>query len=402
MPLPNEISQNRELLRLAKQRRHHYLKQRATLGEAYEPPGVAAGISDAEQEIAKLEARLHDMGASAEDQGDGGGPPPAPDSAAPFIVGPPVPPERFYGRFDQRRRLAQCLRGTPPRSVILLGYYRSGKTSLLRYLLARPGEFFAPDQRPLLVELNFSAQTCATPQDVSEALRRGIAEQHGQPPWPAEASADPHRIEAELRRLRAAGWRLVVLIDEFQKIADRGAVFKEWGGDWRAHTQNQLLSLVIASALPINDVYRTMGGTSPFGNDFASPELLGPLEQPAANALLAAGFAAAGRPLLPAELLLADELSGGMPFYFQLAGETILREPELTSARYAFADNAEPHLRALWQTLAARDQALLRQAVAGSQPDQAHAYRLRKRGLLRSNGQPFSTAFAELIRGGEL
>lgn len=64
---PEDISRQRELLNIHRQTLHHYLRQQATLGNAYTPPAVASGISEARAEIRRIKTMLRAQGAVVTD-----------------------------------------------------------------------------------------------------------------------------------------------------------------------------------------------------------------------------------------------------------------------------------------------------------------------------------------------
>lgn len=323
-----------------------------------------------------------------------------PPTDSPFIVGPPVPAERFYGHVELRGQLKGWLGGSSPQSCMLVGLHRSGKSSLLRYIRERPDEFFQPNQRPLIVLLNFADATCATPADVLESLRRSLEEQLGRAPWRPAENTDPHTVKAAMERLRDQGRRLVVLIDEFQNITRRPDEFTHWGDDWRSKMQSGCLTCVIASVRPVSEVYRQVGHTSPFGNDLRDATL-GAIETADWQALVRAGMNSAKRRLRGGDLELIDELAGGLPFYTQLAGEALLRSTSQQAARAAFAAQARPHFESLWRKLDDAQRHALRQASGGRAPSEQAPirYLLRTRGLLRRDTEDlFSSAFAAFVQ----
>ena len=84
----DELRPLQERLQFYRDALAHYLKQRAILGEAFEPQGVPAGIREARREIARLKAALRARGLSVADHVDDGdadvstASPPAPDDQA--------------------------------------------------------------------------------------------------------------------------------------------------------------------------------------------------------------------------------------------------------------------------------------------------------------------------------
>ena len=93
-------------------------------------------------------------------------------------------------------------------SINIVGFRRSGKTSLLRYIKERTDEFCPPEQRPLIVSLDLQKREFHTPAGIIEGLRRGIKKLIGTEPWPRAANDDPFEIEDGLQALRDQGHRV--------------------------------------------------------------------------------------------------------------------------------------------------------------------------------------------------
>lgn len=74
MPSQRDIRHQQEQLQRYRERARHYEGQRATLGQAFEPPVVAAGISEAQRGIAQCKARLRSWGRAVEDLPEDGDP----------------------------------------------------------------------------------------------------------------------------------------------------------------------------------------------------------------------------------------------------------------------------------------------------------------------------------------
>ena len=156
----------------------------------------------------------------------------APNSG-PFIYGPAITPEGFYGRSPLIREIKTRIGGVTPQCVNVVGMRRAGKSSLLRLIAEDSGQFFSEDCQPLIVNLDLSDRRFQSPDGIQEGLRAGIMEQGVRSPWP-ENCDDPFVFGEGLERLREEGRRLVVLLDEFEAIAQHLAAFQGWGEDWRA------------------------------------------------------------------------------------------------------------------------------------------------------------------------
>jgi len=282
-----------------------------------------------------------------------------------------------------------------------VGMRRSGKSSLLRYIRQRIHEFCAPDHL-IIVPLDLQDRRFHTPEGMSEGLRRGIERATGNAPWQRGENDNDWAIMDGLEGLRDSGQRLLVLIDEFEQIGRRLEQFQDWGDDWRSKASAGLLTLVIATLRPLEEIYTHCGLTSPFGNVFTSTTL-GALEPAAWQQLVQDGFAAAGNHLGADDLPFIHDLAGGLPYYTQLAAALLWQHGDHARARAEFTRQARPRFAELWRDLRNDEQRILRHAAgvpgvsvpAGSA---ALRERLHDNGLLRVDGQIFSRAFIDFVR----
>ena len=331
-------------------------------------------------------------------------PPPTPpevlrrEDKNPFVVGPVVPPEQLCGRRDQIMSIRDRIGGISPQCISIVGFPRSGRSSLLRYVRERRKEFCTDDQQPLIVALSLRDPRFHTPEGITEGLRRGIEQATGKTPWQADTN-DPWAIDNGLQALRDSGRRLIVLLDHFEQIGARLEEFKHWGDDWREKASTHgYFALVIATVRPIDESYEKLGVASLFGNIFTTTEL-GALAPDEWHALVRAGFAPTA--VSDADLALLDDLAGGLPFYTQLAAQLLWRHGDHTRTREAFVREAAHHFPALWRNLYPQEQHALKHAAGLpglAAPANGLRSRLQRHGLLRADGRLFSSALAEWVR----
>lgn len=310
-------------------------------------------------------------------------------SGNPFNFGSPVSPDRFYGRRDVLNHIGNRIGARTAQSVNLIGLRRSGKTSVLRYVRSRLNEFCAEAQKPVLVSLDLQNQRFYTPDGLVEGLRRGIKEKTGETPW--ETEADAWDIQDGLEGLRDRGFRLIVLLDEFEAIGNRLKEFENWGEDWRSKVSDGVLTLVIASQRSLSELYGKFGLTSPFSNVF-STTVLGALEEQEWRKLIQDGFE---KQVSEEWIQWVDQMAGGVPFYVQMAGAMLWQYGDLSVAQQQFAEQCQNYFPHLWQGLSQQEQVVMR--GEGGVQDGVRR-RLEQRGLLRQDGQIFSKVFAKFVR----
>ncbi|MBS3030375.1 MAG: ATP-binding protein [Dolichospermum sp. DET50] len=142
-----------------------------------------------------------------------------PKGENPFEYGLPVPPQRFYGRRKEILDIKNRIGAVSPQCVNLVGLRRNGKSSLLRYIKERINEFCSVQQKPLVVSLDLTNKNFHTPEGLIEGLRRGINKLTCNYPWLREDNEDGFAVEDGLQELLNEGYRLIILLDEFEAIA---------------------------------------------------------------------------------------------------------------------------------------------------------------------------------------
>ncbi len=316
----------------------------------------------------------------------------------PFEFGSPVSPHRFYGRRKEILDVKNRIGAISPQCINIVGLRRNGKTSLLRYIKERSEEFFQPEQKPLIVPFDLSNSKFHTPEGIIEGIRRGIKKLTGEEPWSRKYNEDPFEVEDGLQLVCDRGYRLIVMLDEFEAISRRLEKFQDWGEDWRSKASEGLLTMVIFSKRPLSEIYQPLSLASPFGNIFSST-ILGALEEDAWQSLVKNGLS--NNVGAQATLSWIDDLAGGLPYYVQMAGAMLWQHGDREQARKEFIFQATPRFQELWDDLTEIERHALRHAAGVSSlatPNSAIIDTLQRHGLLRSDGSLFSSAFAKFIQ----
>ena len=315
----------------------------------------------------------------------------------PFQYGSPVSPDRFYGRVSAIADVKNRIGAISAQCVNIVGLRRSGTSSLLRYIKERPDNFFHKSQQPLIVLLDLQDARFHKPAGIMEGLRQNLKRQMGVEPWARVDNDDPYAVEDSLLDLKNRGYRLIVMLDEFEKVDIRLDLFQDWCEDWRSKAGFGLFTLVIASKRLISERYRDVGLTSPFTNIF-STTVIGAMESNAWHKLLREGLLNDDNDTLN----LINELAGRLPFYTQMAAALIWQHHEPKQVKREFLSQVTTHWEELWRGLTDAERRALRVAagISGlglSTPETPDW--LQRLGLMESDGRLFSTAFAEFVRG---
>jgi transcriptional regulator with XRE-family HTH domain len=308
----------------------------------------------------------------------------------PFKYGDPVSGDQFYGREKALKFIGDRLKqGT---SVNLIGLRRSGKTSLLKYLMENWFQSIcSTPEKTIMVFMDLSTPLYATPLDLTEGLRRGIEKKmpRTKSPWKKDENGDVWSVQDGLEDVKEQGFQVVVVMDEFEAIGQKLEQFQDWGNDWRSKASTDgLFTMVVASQRSIPEFYKTHQKTSPFENIF-NLFVLGAMEPEEWQELVQDGF---GQQNTPAIVSRIDDLSGGLPYYVQLAASALWESNgDGKLARVLFDREAGERFRILWGDLEEKERATL---LSG----EGVSLRLKDYGLVRSNGRLFSSAFGDWIK----
>jgi len=283
----------------------------------------------------------------------------------PFTFGNPVSTtERFYGRQgDLRQVISRLLSAGESTSVV--GERRIGKTSLLKYL-ANPENAVPlglPRDKYCLVYIDFQGLTDITPQRFWQRVLRKM-----------EKSVCSSEMAQKIKRLRQqenfdlfdledlfediswGGITTVLLLDEFEYVTRNPNFKSDFFGGLRALAIHRDLPLITSTRRElVNLCHSDEIKGSPFFNIFVNL-VLRPFSEDELLNMLRGYVAETDVKLDPREEQLVLQLSGGYPFFVQMAGYYLLEAKWKGLADQALVDKvienfdsqAEPHFSYFW------------------------------------------------------
>jgi hypothetical protein len=309
----------------------------------------------------------------------------------PFFHGNPASYDRFVDRQREVRRVVGRI-VNQGQSTAIVGEPRSGKTSLLDYLAAPEmrDPLYGTDAGRLLFTY-LDAQTLGAQFTQARFWDYALRPVHERAVGPAAGSALAQAyavcqdndfgafvLERLLAQMEQAGWRLVLMLDEFDVVLHHPALNRaEFFGSLRslASRSRGALALVIASRRPLGQLNRETQELSrtgsPFFNIFAEVTLGAWPEEAVDEFLSWAGdrFTAADRRFLQAA-------AGRNPYLLQVAASALWNaydeadgdpQQRWRQAGQEFHDTAVPTLEATWRGWEGRArQAFLGVALAHS------------------------------------
>jgi DNA-binding response OmpR family regulator len=298
-----------------------------------------------------------------------------------FHRGPIHDRDYFFGR-EHETAQALSLLGNG-QSISLVGQRRIGKSSFL-FHLADP-HIFTPygldPARHLFVYLDCGSLGSLPPPELYRVLLEEIGDALAEAGNSASLNleTDPaypltyRAFEQALRHLTRQGWRLILLLDEFERLSRNPHLDPAFFSGLRALTARYPIAYATASKQPLLELTYADASTlsSPFFNIFASIRL-GLFAEDEARHLLTTLAARSGLTFSPPTLDLLLDLAGPHPLFLQIAGfhafELAQERPDRfdkpvrsdeAELRRRFLVSVEEHFGYYWRNLSAEEQRVL-------------------------------------------
>ena len=256
----------------------------------------------------------------------------------PFFHGNPVSPDQFLDRRRELRRIVSRI-ANQGQSTAIVGEPRTGKTSLLEYLAAPElrAELYGADGDQFLFTY-LDAQTLGVQFSQAQFWEYALRPLHQQAVIPdreaplaqayevcRENGFGAFVLERLLAQMEQAGWRLVLMLDEFDVLLQHPILNSaEFFGSLRslASRSRGALALVIASRHPLERLNKEAQELSRTGSpylNFLTEITLGPWPESAVDELLRW----AGERFAAGDRLFIKEAAGGHPYLLQTAASIL-------------------------------------------------------------------------------
>lgn len=277
----------------------------------------------------------------------------------------------FIGRAREIRRIVSRVAGGG-QSVAITGEPRMGKTTLLRYLHdpAHRADLFG-GLAPRLLTQYIDAQTFGMAfdqpqfwQTALQPLAEKLQETHQPGLFAAYDTCKREGfgvfgLERVLAQMQSLGWRLVILLDEFDNLLNHPVLHQAefYGGLRSLASRYESLALVTASRQPLEALNETTREYSKLGSpyfNFMTPVVLGALEKRDALQLLKPGESH----FSPDDCEFLVHIAGGHPYLLQTAASALWDAYEdgeadglvrWESAARDLHESASQVLRDIWQ-----------------------------------------------------
>ncbi len=320
----------------------------------------------------------------------------------------------FFGRKQEAKRIFSRLNATPPGSISIVGDRKVGKSSLLNHVYTRSVReaYLQEADKMVMVFLDFQQENNMSLRAfVNTLLGMAALELRGQLDV-SDCSPDLDGVKELVQRLDRAGFRLVLLLDEFESITTNENFNLEFFSFLRYLANHYNVSYLTSSARDLQDLCHTKEiSDSPFFNIFSTMRLP-PFRPEEAADLIRVPSARVGRPLEKFQVPLI-EMAGLFPFFLQIACSQTLEwmeenpgreEPDFREIGRRFYEEARFQYRYLWEGLDDGEKSTLKRLARGKEiPDSMQHVldRLARRSFIvqtEDQTRLFAATFANFVR----
>ncbi len=254
--------------------------------------------------------------------------------------------DNFFGRERQLREIVQGVLAQQPASFSVVGAKYVGKTRLLHYLASEEGPLlneemaawrsprFQDETRIIVVLID-----CDWPevqQDLlgymAECLRQRVEEERIGLDWNAVdgQTSKGRRIWQIARQLSQQGYRLVLVMDNFDRVFEQQLIQQDTSDELRPLTME--MALVVATQQPLHDLDRDLAASPLF--NVMTQIFMGLVDIHAARAWIDAYAERYPGILDMTDLFL--ELSGAHPFLLDRIGDIMSEVTQFLSPEQSF------------------------------------------------------------------
>lgn len=257
----------------------------------------------------------------------------------PFLFGPPVIGDQFYGRGQVIREILSLVERGQPCSI--LGERRIGKTSLLLNIARHRSSYELRSGTPFFpIYLDLQGYGDLTEEGFWRTLLdQAILEASGSQVYSVllplledalTGDLEPRHVKRLAAKIGQAGFRLLLLFDEFEYVADSFSLDLSFFGTLRSLVASNLpVGCVTASQKALSEIDKFRSGysfaSSPFWNVFTTIRL-GVFQEQEASDFIRGTWISQGRKFDDESFDFLYDLSGFHPFFLQAAAYYLFEE----------------------------------------------------------------------------
>lgn len=303
----------------------------------------------------------------------------------------------FFGREREIRKIYSRLDAPHPQSISIVGERRIGKSSLLNHIYNRANREQAMGNHAdsIFVYMDFQSRTEFDIPKFIEFLFSVFRYENRSIPIPTADHQGLDLLQQTVRALHDQGKRILILMDEFERITKNPAFDESFFSFLRSLANSYRVAYVTSSCDELQNMCHNKDiSDSPFFNIFSNLPLR-PFTAQVARRLIDEPSREAGVPLAGYESRIL-ELAGYFPFFLQIACSCVYEalldcpgsEPDWAAVTSIFLDEVLPHFEFIWEQMEEPEKENLFRVVGGEKISRKYEFvneNLLRRGFLISS-----------------
>jgi serine/threonine protein kinase len=323
-------------------------------------------------------------------------------------------PDDFIGRRQEVKRIFARLNATPPGSVSIVGDRKIGKSSLLNYIYMRQQrqQYLELPEKMVMVFLDLQEEKNMSMESFVRIML-GITgyELRGRLDV-SDCALSLDGVKDMVQRLEGAGFRLAILLDEFDTVTTNPNFDLEFFSFLRFLAGHYNVAYLTSSARDLQALCHTKEiSDSPFFNIFSTIRL-SVLQRAEAEELIRVPSERAGQPLgTYTDQILG--MAGFFPFFIQMACAHAFEymeenpgqeKPDFNEIRRRFYEEARLHYRYIWDTFDSHERSTVLRVVKRKDVPDALKHVLQELGTRHyiesdhASPRVFASTFEEFVK----
>ena len=319
--------------------------------------------------------------------------------ANPFYCGGAVPSNIFYGRKDVLQAINDRLDGSQLQSLSIVGDRCMGKSSVLRYVKEKLIHDLESKHNFIVIYLDLMKAYCHKRKGIMRFLRRELTKLWKEP-WHSNEDGDLSAFDFALEDLENDEIKLILLMDEMDNLTRDPDEFDDLLEDFRANGQMDQMAIITASYLPLADLCKINGVSSPFFNIFEEKRLT--MFKTNEWKQLITDHIDVDNDIFQ----FINDMAGGHPLFTQMAGSLLWkikdqgRSIDINQCQMELFEQIQPYIEYFWNKLSDDEQSAMKYTAGFSKkaPKEKILRKLNTSGILLNN-KPFCVSLIKFIEG---
>ena len=315
-------------------------------------------------------------------------------------------PNDFLGRREEIENIYERIKSKVPQSVAVVGERKMGKSSLLYYIYHERDKYLDNPEKYIFIFIDIQGVTINSRDEFFKLLLSRLRENENLRDRIVEDKGNNHEnIEETVSKLDGDGYKLILFLDEFDLLLQKGSIPPELYENLRALANRYAIAYITATVKSPTELTKEYG--SPFFNIFTG-ENIELFSRDEALELIEVPSAREGVPLKN-EADFVFEIAGFYPYFIQIACSILFgyktkkERLDYKKIREKFLNESRFQFEHIWKYLNKKEKEVLLKLAKSKPVGKRENYilvDLRRKGYVSKKGKGyeiFSSVFKDFV-----